>query len=148
MRAAPRHHCRPGGRKLLLGRTPRGPNCGHGLVPSKERPPWFHSHTACVFLLFPPQPLAARAVCGLHIPPALHLSLPSYATLTFPFPLLSPPPPLAGFVLAASNTLAGVLSDMTRAAGYGNVGCFAGGRAGGAGNGAGAERAQQGRAAS
>lgn len=36
---------------------------------------------------------------------------------------------LLGFVLAASNTLAGVLSDMTQAAGYGNVGCFAGGAA-------------------
>jgi len=34
---------------------------------------------------------------------------------------------LLGFVLAASNTMAGVLSDYTRQAGYGNVGCFAGG---------------------
>ncbi|KAG2487499.1 hypothetical protein HYH03_013918 [Edaphochlamys debaryana] len=34
---------------------------------------------------------------------------------------------LLGFVLAASNALAGVLADMTRAAGYGNVGCFLGG---------------------
>ena len=32
-----------------------------------------------------------------------------------------------GFVLAASNTAAGVLSDMTRAAGWGNIGCFFGG---------------------
>ena len=34
---------------------------------------------------------------------------------------------LLGFVLVASNTVAGVLSDMTRQAGAGNVGCFAGG---------------------
>lgn len=32
-----------------------------------------------------------------------------------------------GFVLVASNTMAGVLSDVTRSAGFGNVGCFAGG---------------------
>ena len=35
--------------------------------------------------------------------------------------------PHTGFVLAASNTVAGVLSDMTRQAGLGNTGCFAGG---------------------
>ncbi|GAX82287.1 hypothetical protein CEUSTIGMA_g9716.t1 [Chlamydomonas eustigma] len=34
---------------------------------------------------------------------------------------------LLGFVLVASNTCAGVLSDVTRQAGYGNVGCFGGG---------------------
>ncbi|KAJ9524146.1 hypothetical protein QJQ45_004888 [Haematococcus lacustris] len=34
---------------------------------------------------------------------------------------------LLGFILAASNTMAGVLSDMTRTANLGNVGCFAGG---------------------
>jgi hypothetical protein len=32
-----------------------------------------------------------------------------------------------GLVLAVSNTTAGLLSDMTRATGYGNVGCFIGG---------------------
>ncbi|GFR51625.1 hypothetical protein Agub_g14052, partial [Astrephomene gubernaculifera] len=36
---------------------------------------------------------------------------------------------LLGFVLAASNALAGVLADKSRAAGLGNVGCFAGGAA-------------------
>ncbi|KAG2424802.1 hypothetical protein HXX76_014227 [Chlamydomonas incerta] len=36
---------------------------------------------------------------------------------------------LLGFVLAASNAVAGILADMTRAAGYGNVGCFLGGAA-------------------
>jgi hypothetical protein len=34
---------------------------------------------------------------------------------------------LLGFVLVAGNTAAGVLSDVTRSAGLGNVGCFAGG---------------------
>jgi len=34
---------------------------------------------------------------------------------------------LLGFVLVASNTCAGVLSDTSRQAGFGNVGCFAGG---------------------
>ena len=34
---------------------------------------------------------------------------------------------LLGFVLAASNVLAGRLSDYTRTHGFGNVGCFAGG---------------------
>lgn len=37
--------------------------------------------------------------------------------------------PPQGFVLVASNTVAGVLSDVTRQAGGGNVGCFAGGAA-------------------
>ncbi|PNW83272.1 hypothetical protein CHLRE_05g232751v5 [Chlamydomonas reinhardtii] len=36
---------------------------------------------------------------------------------------------LLGFVLAASNAVAGILADLTRAAGYGNVGCFLGGAA-------------------
>ena len=36
---------------------------------------------------------------------------------------------LLGVVLAASNTVAGVLSDVTRQAGLGNIGCFAGGAA-------------------
>ncbi|KXZ46309.1 hypothetical protein GPECTOR_45g179 [Gonium pectorale] len=36
---------------------------------------------------------------------------------------------LLGFVLAASNAVAGILADVSRAAGYGNVGCFAGGAA-------------------
>lgn len=36
---------------------------------------------------------------------------------------------LLGFVLAASNVLAGRLSDAAQQAGYGNVGCFAGGAA-------------------
>jgi len=35
--------------------------------------------------------------------------------------------PWQGFVLVASNTVAGVLSDLTHQAGAGNVGCFAGG---------------------
>lgn len=34
---------------------------------------------------------------------------------------------LLGFVLAASNAVAGMLSDKSAAMGYGNVGCFAGG---------------------
>lgn len=34
---------------------------------------------------------------------------------------------LLGFVLAASNAVAGILTDMTRTSGYGNTGCFAGG---------------------
>jgi len=34
---------------------------------------------------------------------------------------------LLGFVLAASNGVAGMLSDWTASAGYGNVGCFLGG---------------------
>ncbi|GLC74863.1 hypothetical protein PLESTF_001565600 [Pleodorina starrii] len=36
---------------------------------------------------------------------------------------------LLGFVLAASNAVAGILTDMTRAAGLGNTGCFMGGAA-------------------
>lgn len=42
-----------------------------------------------------------------------------------------PPPPQlpAGFVLAASNGVAGVLSDATKTAGFGSVGCFGGGAA-------------------
>lgn len=35
--------------------------------------------------------------------------------------------PPAGFVLAASNIMAGRLSDITRVQGLGNVGCFGGG---------------------
>uniref|UniRef100_A0A7S0YI33 Major facilitator superfamily (MFS) profile domain-containing protein n=1 Tax=Polytomella parva TaxID=51329 RepID=A0A7S0YI33_9CHLO len=34
---------------------------------------------------------------------------------------------LLGFVLAASNAMAGILSDRTRVMGFGNTGCFAGG---------------------
>ncbi|GLI66744.1 hypothetical protein VaNZ11_010693 [Volvox africanus] len=34
---------------------------------------------------------------------------------------------LLGFVLAASNAVAGILTDMTRSSGLGNVGCFMGG---------------------
>ncbi|GIL69179.1 hypothetical protein Vretimale_12677 [Volvox reticuliferus] len=36
---------------------------------------------------------------------------------------------LLGFVLAASNAVAGVLTDVTRSSGLGNVGCFMGGAA-------------------
>jgi hypothetical protein len=36
---------------------------------------------------------------------------------------------LLGFVLAASNAVAGMLSDVTKTQGLGNVGCFAGGAA-------------------
>jgi hypothetical protein len=36
---------------------------------------------------------------------------------------------LLGFVLAASNAVAGVLTDAPRTAGAGNTGCFAGGAA-------------------
>ncbi len=36
---------------------------------------------------------------------------------------------LLGFVLAASNAVAGMLSDATKAQGLGNVGCFGGGAA-------------------
>jgi hypothetical protein len=62
--------------------------------------------TACVAFLF--------SFYSLHCPCAFL----SFSALPLCF---------AGFVLAASNGVAGMLSDYTAAAGYGNVGCFVGG---------------------
>lgn len=64
----------------------------------------------------------AASKCSAYVRPICSISL-------FKLPLHIPTRTYttAGFVLAASNTLAGVLSDATRTAGLGNVGCFAGG---------------------
>lgn len=59
-----------------------------------------------------------------HAMPQLQLTATSYYASPYPVCTFSL---TAGFVLASSNTVAGILADMTRAQGLGNTGCFAGG---------------------